>query len=188
MPTNSRIPIVDQYALQGIQLISANLLRAVRNGGDAEARAAPCAGQSLRRLVPGPGEHGGGACAGLSARRPVPHRARRFQCRAAAERPAVQFFRRARTLRGSGGGARRGTQRLRVEHGRTRCRTACGTVPGLRRAATTCPDFDIPRDAIPDLARAAMQITRLLKNNLRPLTEADAVTHLRGDVLKWEMK
>ena len=33
-------PIVDQYALQGIRLISQNLLRAVQNGADVEARAA----------------------------------------------------------------------------------------------------------------------------------------------------
>src|SRR5204863_7748766 len=33
-------PIVDTYALQGIKLISANLVRAVRDGGDIEARAA----------------------------------------------------------------------------------------------------------------------------------------------------
>ena len=32
-------PVVDTYALQGVRLISGNLLRAVRNGNDAEARA-----------------------------------------------------------------------------------------------------------------------------------------------------
>jgi alcohol dehydrogenase class IV len=35
-------------------------------------------------------------------------------------------------------------------------------------------ELDIPRAAIPGLARAAMRVQRLLKNNLRPLTEADA--------------
>ena len=33
----------------------------------------------------------------------------------------------------------------------------------------------IPREAIPEMARAAMQVTRLLKNNLQPLTEPDAI-------------
>ena len=36
-------------------------------------------------------------------------------------------------------------------------------------------DLEIPRTAIPAMAQAAMQVTRLLKNNLRPLTEPDAV-------------
>jgi hypothetical protein len=35
--------------------------------------------------------------------------------------------------------------------------------------------LDVPRAAIPALARSAMRVTRLLNNNLRPLTEADAV-------------
>jgi alcohol dehydrogenase class IV len=45
---------------------------------------------------------------------------------------------------------------------------ACGVPQRLSELGVT-------RDAIPSLARAAMQVTRLLKNNLRPLTEADAV-------------
>jgi alcohol dehydrogenase class IV len=35
-------------------------------------------------------------------------------------------------------------------------------------------DLKISRDAIPSLAKSAMQVQRLLKNNLRPFTEADA--------------
>jgi len=36
-------------------------------------------------------------------------------------------------------------------------------------------DLKIPRDAIPGMAKAAMLVTRLLKNNVRDVTEADAV-------------
>ncbi|HEY9508487.1 MAG TPA: iron-containing alcohol dehydrogenase, partial [Verrucomicrobiae bacterium] len=36
-------------------------------------------------------------------------------------------------------------------------------------------ELGIPRSAIPELARGAMKVTRLLKNNLRPLTEPDAI-------------
>ena len=43
------------------------------------------------------------------------------------------------------------------------------STPGCTREAEAF------RDAIPSLARSAMQVTRLLKNNLRPLTEPDAV-------------
>jgi len=35
-------------------------------------------------------------------------------------------------------------------------------------------ELKIPRAAIPALAASAMQVQRLLKNNLRPLTEPDA--------------
>ena len=38
----------------------------------------------------------------------------------------------------------------------------------------TLSELKIPREAIPAMARAAMQVTRLLKNNPRPLAEADA--------------
>lgn len=52
-------PIVDTYALQGIKLISANLVRAVRNGQDLDARAALAlavftAGFALARSTPPP--------------------------------------------------------------------------------------------------------------------------------------
>ena len=39
----------------------------------------------------------------------------------------------------------------------------------------TLSELKISRDAIPSLAKSAMQVQRLLKNNLRTLTEADAV-------------
>jgi alcohol dehydrogenase len=39
----------------------------------------------------------------------------------------------------------------------------------------TLRELGIPRDALPGLAKAAMQVTRLLKNNLRTVTEADAL-------------
>jgi alcohol dehydrogenase len=36
-------------------------------------------------------------------------------------------------------------------------------------------ELGVPREALPRLAAAAMTVTRLLKNNPRPLTEADAL-------------
>src|SRR4029077_16036616 len=47
-------PAVDVYALQGIRLIAANLLRAVRNGADAEARAKLALGSLYGGLCLGP--------------------------------------------------------------------------------------------------------------------------------------
>ena len=36
-------------------------------------------------------------------------------------------------------------------------------------------EVGVPKEAIPEMAAAAMKITRLLKNNPRPVTEADAI-------------
>ena len=36
-------------------------------------------------------------------------------------------------------------------------------------------DLEVPRDAIPGLADGAMKVTRLLKNNPRPVTHQDAI-------------
>jgi alcohol dehydrogenase class IV len=46
--------------------------------------------------------------------------------------------------------------------------SACGIPARLR-------DVNIPKEAIPKMAVDAMKITRLLKNNPRPITEADAI-------------
>jgi alcohol dehydrogenase class IV len=53
-----------------------------------------------------------------------------------------------------------------------------GRLVGLSRACgipQRISELGIPRAAIPELAKAAMKVQRLLKNNLRELTEADAI-------------
>jgi alcohol dehydrogenase len=40
----------------------------------------------------------------------------------------------------------------------------------------TLKEVNIPKDAIPQMAREAMKIQRLLKNNPREITEQDAIT------------
>jgi alcohol dehydrogenase class IV len=166
-------PITDQYALQGIRLISANLLRAVRNGADAEARANLALGSLYGGLCLGPvntaAVHAlayplGGRfkmAHGVSNAVLLPN-VLRFNFSAAPGRYAevavalgVERNPSALVM------AERGVERL-AELSR-----ACGVPQRLS-------DFKIPRDAIPAMARAAMQVTRLLKNNLRPVTEADA--------------
>ena len=167
-------PIVDIYALQGIRLISANLVRAVRHGGDVEARTALSLGSLFGGLCLGPvntaAVHAlsyplGGrfhVAHGVSNAVLLPH-VLRFNCPAAPERYAE--------ISGALGVAGNGLPRSTAEHG----------VEFLSALARDCgvpqklSEFGIPRAAIPALARAAMQVTRLLRNNLRPLSEADAV-------------
>ena len=167
-------PIVDACALQGVRLISAHLLRAVRDGGDVEARAALALGSLYGGLCLGPvntaAVHAlsyplGGrfhVAHGVSNAVLLPH-VLRFNCSAAPQRYADI----SRALGVVGNGSTLST----AEHG-------VAWLSGLSRdcgVPQKLSEFDIPRSAIPELARAAMQVTRLLNNNLRPLTEKDAV-------------
>ena len=167
-------PIVDVYALQGIKLIAGNLLRAVRAGGDLEARGALALGSLYGGLCLGPvntaAVHAlayplGGRfhiAHGVSNAVLLPH-VLRFNFPAATERYAA--------VAGALGVARNGSSLTTAEHGvqfLSQLSRDCG-VP------QTLAELDIPREAIPWLAKSAMSVTRLLKNNLRPLTEADAL-------------
>jgi alcohol dehydrogenase class IV len=167
-------PIVDLYALQGIRLIAANLLRAVREGADLEARAKVALGSLYGGLCLGPvntaAVHAlayplGGQfhiAHGVSNAVLLPHVVR-FNLPAAADRYAEV----ARALGVKGGSSAMSTAELGVKQ-LVELSRACGVPQSLSA-------LGIPRDAIPSLARAAMQVTRLLKNNPRALTEEDAV-------------
>jgi alcohol dehydrogenase class IV len=166
-------PIVDVYALQGIKLISQNLVRAVRDGNDLEARAALALGSLYGGLCLGPvntaAVHAlayplGGRfhiAHGVSNALLLPH-VLRFNFSAAPERYAE--------ISAALGVARNGSALSTAEHGvdfLTQLSRDCGVPQKLS-------ELNISRDAIPSLAKSAMQVQRLLKNNLRPLTEADA--------------
>jgi alcohol dehydrogenase class IV len=167
-------PIVDTYALQGIKLISANLVRAVRNGNDIEARAALALGSLYGGLCLGPvntaAVHAlayplGGRfhiAHGVSNALLLPH-VLRFNLSAAPERYAE--------IAAALGVTRNGSAMTTAERGvefLSQLSRDCGVPQKLS-------DLKIPRAAIPSLAKAALQVQRLLKNNLRPVTEADAV-------------
>jgi alcohol dehydrogenase class IV len=166
-------PIVDAYALHGIKLISANLARAVRNGHDVEARTALALGSLYGGLCLGPvntaAVHAlayplGGKfhiAHGVSNALLLPH-VLRFNFSAAPERYAE--------IAAALGVARNGSALSTAEHGvelLSQLSRDCGVPQKLS-------DLKISRAEIPGMAVAAMKVTRLLKNNLRPLTEMDA--------------
>src|SRR6185312_6428718 len=166
-------PIVDVYALEGIKLISANLVRAVRNGTDVEARAALSLGSLYGGLCLGPvntaAVHAlayplGGRfhiAHGVSNALLLPH-VLRFNFSAAPDSYA--------NVAAALGVAKNGSPLTTAGHGvdfLSQLSRDCGVPQKLS-------ELNIPREAIPGMARAAMQVTRLLKNNLRPLTEEDA--------------
>ena len=167
-------PAVDVYALQGIRLIAANLQRAVRNGQDIEARSSLALGSFYGGLCLGPVNTGavhalsyplGGrfhVAHGVANSLLLPH-VIRFNAPAAAERYAeVALALGVRPGANAATTAERGVEFL------AQLSRDCG-VP------QTLSELKIPRDAIPSLAQAALQVQRLLKNNLRPVTEPDAV-------------
>ena len=167
-------PVVDLYALHGIRLIRANLLRAVRNGRDVEARANLAQGSFFGGLCLGPvntaAVHAlayplGGqfhVAHGVSNAVLLPH-VIRFNLREAPERYAE--------IAAALGVKRDGSALSTAERGAERLfqlSRECGVPQRLS-------ELGVPHDAIPQMAKAALTITRLLKNNLRPVTEADAI-------------
>ena len=167
-------PIVDTYALQGIRLIAPHLVRAVRDGQDREARAALALGSLYGGLCLGPvntaAVHAlayplGGKfhiAHGVSNALLLPH-VLRFNFSAAPARYAEIAIALGVPQTGSDLATAEAGVALLSELSR-----ACGVPQRLRELGI------LPTD-LPALARAAMQVQRLLKNNLRPVTEADAV-------------
>ncbi len=167
-------PATDLYALEGVRLIGANLLKAVRNGNDLDARAALALGSLYGGLCLGP--VGTGAVHALAyplgGRFRIPHgvanavllpHVLRFNLPAAPGRYAQIAL-----ALGAEPGPNAPTT---AERGITLLEQLL-EASGLPRRLSA---LGLAQDAIPALARAAMQVTRLLKNNVRPLTEQDAL-------------
>lgn len=166
-------PLVDLYALEGIRLIGANLLLAVQNGEDVVARTSMALGSLCGGLGLGPVNTAAvhalayplgsefHVAHGLSNALLLPH-VLRFNIPAAPERYAEV----AKAL-----GANPGDSSLETAHrGADRISDLlqeCGTPVRLR-------ELDVPESAIPEMAKSAITITRLLRNNLRELTVYDA--------------
>jgi alcohol dehydrogenase class IV len=166
-------PAVDLYALQGIKLIAANLLRAVEQGDDLKARANMALGSLYGGLCLAPVNTAAVHALSypLGSEFHVPHgisnaillpHVVRFNMPAAPERYAQM----ALALGVDPGAddretAGRGVERLFELYG------ACN-IPAKMS------ELGVPEEAIPRMAEAAMKVTRLLKNNLREVTAADA--------------
>lgn len=166
-------PTVDLYARQGIQLIAANVLRAVEHGKDVEARANMALGSLYGGLCLAPvntaAVHAlayplGGefhVAHGVSNAILLPH-VLRFNLPAAPRRYAeIALALGVGPASSDQETAERGLDRLFEL-----CRQ-CG-IPG------SMAELGVPEGAIPRMAEAAMKVTRLLKNNPRELTAADA--------------
>ena len=166
-------PAVDMYALMGIKLIAENLLRAVKNGQDMEAREALLLGSLYGGLCLGPvntaAVHAlsyplGGEfhlSHGLANAVLLPS-VMKFNCSANLKKYAeVALACGAVQGENEDETAQNGVEFV------TQLSKDCG-IP------TKLTELGIPHEAVDRMAKAAMEVQRLLKNNPRTVTEADA--------------
>lgn len=167
-------PAVDIYALQGIRLIAANLERAVKNGQDQEAREALAFGSLYGGLCLGPVNTAAVHALSypLGGEFHIPHGLSN-----AILLPSVMKFNMPANVKRHAEVA----IALGCEPGKNDEETAKRGVDFIYRlaAAVGIPDkltaLGIPQTAVPGMAKAAMQVQRLLKNNPREVTEQDAL-------------
>ena len=167
-------PSVDIYALQGIRLIAANLERAVKDGKDVEAREALAFGSLYGGLCLGPVNTAAVHALSypLGGEFHIPHglsnaillpSVMKFNAPAAMKRYAEVAI------------------ACGVTAGHSDEETAQRGVDFIYQLAEAVgiPDklttLGIPQTAVPGMAKAAMQVQRLLKNNPREVTEQDAL-------------
>lgn len=166
-------PAVDIYALQGIRLIAANLERAVKNGQDQEAREALALGSLYGGLCLGPVNTAAVHALSypLGGEFHIPHGLSN-----AILLPSVMKFNRPAALRRYAEVA----VAMGCQPGKDDNETAQHGVEfiydlskkvGIPQKLT---DLNIPQTAVDGMAKAAMEVQRLLKNNPREVTEQDA--------------
>ena len=166
-------PSVDIYAQQGIRLIAANLERAVKDGKDQEAREALAFGSLYGGLCLGPVNTAAVHALSypLGGEFHIPHGLSN-----AILLPSVMKFNMPSNVKRHAEVA----IALGCEPGKNDEETAQRGVDFIYRlaAAVGIPDkltaLGIPQTAVDGMAKAAMQVQRLLKNNPREVTEQDA--------------
>ncbi len=166
-------PLIDVYALNGIRLIAANLLKAVKNGKDQEAREALSLGSMYGGMCLGPvntaAVHAlsyplGGMfhlSHGLSNAILLPT-VMKFNRPVCVERYAqVAIACSVQPGKNDEETAERGVDFI------YQLSKDCG-IP------TTLSEIGVPQTAVDEMAKSAMEVQRLLKNNPRVVTEEDA--------------
>lgn len=167
-------PFIDMYALEGMRLISANLVQAMKNGEDEEARTQVAMGSLLGGFCLGPVNTAGVHALsyplgsvyhlphGLSNALLLPY-VMEYNIPAAPHRYAEVAV--------ALGCSRELSDRETADKGVEKIRSIirdCGIPARLR-------DVEIPVNAIPEMAAAAIKIQRLLKNNPRHIEEQDII-------------
>jgi alcohol dehydrogenase class IV len=167
-------PLIDMYAIEGIRLIGANIVQAVKNGNNEYARSQVSMGSLLGGFCLGPVNTAAvhalsyplgssfNLAHGLSNALLLPY-VMEFNCPSAVGKYAQVAI--------ALGCEPQATDELTAKAGIAKIEeltALCGIPARLSQV-------NIPKDAIPEMAENAMKITRLLKNNPREVTYADAV-------------
>jgi len=168
-------PFIDLYAFEGMRRIAGHLVQAVRDGGDENAREQVAMGSLLGGFCLGPvntaAVHALSYPLGSSFHLPhglsnallLPY-VMEFNYPAAPGRYAdVAVALGCIREKDDGTTAQRGVEMIR-------------TLIRECNIPARLSEVGIPRNALPDMAAAAMKITRLLKNNPRPVTLEDAMS------------
>ncbi|MBE0654665.1 MAG: iron-containing alcohol dehydrogenase [Bacteroidales bacterium] len=167
-------PLIDTFALQGIDLICHNLETACSNGKDSKARSAVALGSMYGGLCLGPVNTAAvhalayplgseyKIAHGVSNALLLPH-VLEFNLPAGVERYADI----ARIIGVKDGGSKYEMARKGIEKISGLCRNI--GIPG------TLAGFNVSREHVPSLAKSAISVQRLLKNNLREVSEKDAI-------------
>ena len=166
-------PAIDMYALMGIKLIAGHLLRAVKDGNDLEAREALLLGSLYGGLCLGPVNTAAVHALSypLGGEFHISHGLSN-----AILLPSVMKFNRSANLKkyaevaiacGAPQGANDDETAQNGVDFITQLSKDCG-IP------TKLTEIGIPSEAVDHMAKVAMDVQRLLKNNPRPVTEADA--------------
>jgi alcohol dehydrogenase class IV len=166
-------PMVDVYALEGIRLIAANLLQVVKNGSDVPARTAVALGSLYGGMCLGPVNTA--AVHALAYPLGSEFHLAHGLSNALLLAPVLRFNlpaapRRYAEIALALGVAQGLDDLATAEAGIAKIEALCAAC-GIPQSLSAC---NIPESAIPRMAAAAMKVTRLLKNNPRDLTSADA--------------
>jgi alcohol dehydrogenase len=168
-------PFIDLYAYEGMRLIAANIVRAVRNGNDEEARRDVAMGSLLGGFCLGPVNTAGvhalsyplgsmfHLAHGLSNALLLPY-VMEFNIPAAPKKYAeVAIALGCERQNDDLTTAKKGVEKVRE------LIAACGIPARLR-------ELEIPIEAIKEMATDAIKITRLLKNNPRSIGLEEAIS------------
>ena len=169
------LPFIDMYAYEGMRLIAANIVTAVKNGADEEARTHVAMGSMLGGFCLGPVNTAAvhalsyplgsmfHLAHGLSNALLLPY-VMEYNLPAAIDKYASVAI----ALGCAEQADRMSTAKAGVERVRQIIKD-CGIPSTLREAGVTA-------ESIPAMAADAMKIQRLLKNNPREITEKDAIS------------
>jgi alcohol dehydrogenase len=167
-------PYIDMYAFEGMRLIANNLVQTVQDGNNEEARSAVAMGSLLGGFCLGPVNTAGVHALSypLGSMFHLPHGLSN-----ALLLPYVMEFN-LPAVPGRYAGVARA---LGCSNGKDDMELAKEGIKKVQLLIKECgiparlSDVGISKEAIPQMAADAMKVTRLLKNNPRPLTLQDAI-------------